>query len=338
MINRTLQRIKNFTKHDHRYEHTLIYTLRTIITFILVLYILSIIDMNILLQTIKSAKTIFILFGILLYYPGQLFASYRWFFLLRRIGKHISFLSIARYHLFGQLSAILLPGQISGDLIKFISVSSKREGKVIFAYSILVDKITFLIAVVSFAMLGIFASGFVSEFKIIYYIALLILISSFGFLVILASFRYKSISRHAIFKKRDNRVINFFRNLLEAGMYIPKLNLLHVLILLVLSFCVQLINASGSYLIIRSLGITINLIDWAAINAIVAFVLILPITIAGIGVREGILIYILSMYHISASQTVAYSMLSLFLIVILMVIGIFTLARIDRFKHAMVEN
>jgi hypothetical protein len=63
--------------------------------------------------------------------------------------------------------------------------------------------------------------------------------------------------------------------------------------------------------------IVIDPIEWAAINAIVAFVQIFPITIGGLGVREGVFGAMLSLYAVPLTQSIAFSLISFMLVMVL---------------------
>jgi glycosyltransferase 2 family protein len=330
MKNRAVVYSEIFLKSCKGNKNTFIYILRLIITIFLVLLILLQVDFHVILQTISSANLTFIMIAVLLYYPVQLISSYRWYYLLVNINKEIPYLSIIRYHFIGQISTFLLPGQISGDLVRFIGVSSKKPGKLSFAYSILMDKMSFLVALAGFASLGIFGSGAISEMYTIHIFAFSVLIVSLGLLCFIGIFRNTSIIIKFYSVTNNSFIQNLLSNLIYKVSSVPKLNYKILASLLTFSFVIQLINATGSYLIIRSLGTPIYFLDWAVINAIVAIILVLPITIAGIGVREGLLVYILSMYQISPSQTVSYSVLSMSLIVILITIGFLLLENINK--------
>jgi uncharacterized membrane protein YbhN (UPF0104 family) len=75
--------------------------------------------------------------------------------------------------------------------------------------------------------------------------------------------------------------------------------------------------ASGAYFVALSMHIHINPLDWIAINAIVSFVQIFPVTIGGLGVREGAFGVILSLYGVPFSQAILFSLTAFILATIL---------------------
>src|SRR5207247_1873449 len=95
---------------------------------------------------------------------------------------------------------------------------------------------------------------------------------------------------------------------LAEWLSLPRLSLRTILVVLALGFGLQLSYTAGSYTLAKSMGITISPVDWAAINAIVALVQILPLTIGGLGVREGLFAKILALYQIPVAQSTAVSL------------------------------
>jgi len=65
---------------------------------------------------------------------------------------------------------------------------------------------------------------------------------------------------------------------------------------------------AGAYFVALSMHIEINPVDWVAINAIVSFVQIFPLTVGGLGVREGAFGAILSLYGVPFSQAIVCSL------------------------------
>ena len=119
-------------------------------------------------KTIRTADTRFLLTAILLFFPVQLLAAYRWYFVLARLDKFIPFRSILCHNMLGQLSTFFLPGQISGDVVRLLAVGHGQAGKATLALSVIVDKIAFLFALAIFALAGTLAPGPISQFTTIH--------------------------------------------------------------------------------------------------------------------------------------------------------------------------
>ena len=78
---------------------------------------------------------------------------------------------------------------------------------------------------------------------------------------------------------------------------------------IMLSISTQLMGISIYYLFAHMLDIDLSFVIIGWIRTIVVVATMLPVTISGIGVREGMFIYILSQYGIGTEQSLALSFL-----------------------------
>jgi len=86
------------------------------------------------------------------------------------------------------------------------------------------------------------------------------------------------------------------------------------------------------YLISVSLGFNIHFINFSFIIPLTIFVLLIPISINGIGLRENILFFFFSFYGISKAQAIAFAWLEFGMLLILGLIGglVFMLRNYDK--------
>lgn len=269
-------------------------------------------------KTIRTANILLVAVAIILFFPAQLLAAYRWYFLLNELGRPQPFWSTVRYNILGQLSTLFLPGLISGDVVRTIAIAHRQREKLTFTVSVIIDKTALLIALSTFALVGAFGSKVVSRFTTIYVAALGVFLVAMFVLVFLCRFRSN---------EGPDWASRLARRLLFAHRYVfnlaalPRLSFHTIVTVLVLGFGLQFSYTIGSYIMARSMHIAINPIDWAAISAIVAVVQILPVTIAGLGVREGVLAGILALYQVPVAQAVALSLIGFVIVACLTVVS-----------------
>ena len=293
------------------------YFIRLTISSVILYLVLRSIDVTDIKLTLRSVDIRLLAFAVLLYFPGQLISAFRWRYILNTLRRYTPFLTVLLHNTRGQISALLLPGQISGDIVRAISISHGESGKSIYFLSIVIDKLSFFIAVASFFTLGKIAKGPIADFKGIYWVTIVLILICVMLLLIFCGYRNREyitkilliLKRLPVFKDSMKGINNWPT--------IPRISPKTIIIILVLAYGFQFINALGSYILARSMQIQIDLIDWAAINAFVALIQILPITIAGLGVREGLLAAILTLYGIPISQSVSVSLLGFFIVSLL---------------------
>jgi uncharacterized protein (TIRG00374 family) len=301
----TIQQDRGASLASQQRKHQLQWLLKLLLSILLLGLVLRSVEPALFWKTIRSADMLLVAVAVILFFPGQLLAAYRWYFLLKRLDLSQPFWSIVRYTILGQLSALFLPGRISGDVVRTIAIAHGQREKAPFALSVIIDKAALLIAVSTFALVGVFGTRVISQFSTVYVAALGLILVAFVLLVFLCRFRNNHIPD---WLGRLGRRLPFgHRYVLNVGS-IPRVSFHTIVMLLVLGFGLQLSYTIGSYVMARSMHISINPIDWAAITAIVSLVQILPVTIGGLGVREGVLAGILALYRVPGTQAVALSL------------------------------
>jgi len=281
-------------------------------------FVLYFIDLRMFWKTIRTADTGFLLIAILLFFPVQLLAAYRWYFVLGRLNKFIPFRSILCHSMLGQLSTFFLPGQISGDVVRFLAVGHGQAGKATLALSVIVDKIALLFALATFALAGTLAPGPVSQFITIHIAAVGTITLLLPILLCLCQYRSEQIPNWLIqTADRVPHLRSYVLVNLEECLTLPRISVQSSFVVLVLGLLLLFFYTVGAYFIARSMQIVINPIDWVAINAIVSLAQILPLTLGGLGVREGAFSVLLALYAIPLTQAVAFSLTGFVLAVVL---------------------
>jgi hypothetical protein len=81
-------------------------------------------------------------------------------------------------------------------------------------------------------------------------------------------------------------------------------------------FAYHLINLLSFYLLAMSLNLCVSIWVFGWVGSVVTILSILPFFHLGLGIREGLLIYILGFYGVEAHVAVALSFLTLFKLLI----------------------
>jgi uncharacterized protein (TIRG00374 family) len=280
-------------------------------------------------EMIRSIDILLLVMAIGLFFPGQLLAAYRWHFLLKRLEQPQPFWSVVRYTMLGQLAALFLPGRISGDVVRTVAIAHHQHEKATYALSVVIDKTALLIAMATFAILGGIGSRPVSHLVAVQEGALILALVALLTLVFLCRYRGNHILSGFRYHQNRFSFMHRYTPRFARWLSLPRVSLHTMLIILVLGFVLQLSYNIGSYIMARSMHITIDPIDWAAINAIVALGQILPLTISGLGIREGLFAQILALYQIPVSQSMAFSLAGFTIMTLVVLLSWFILESVS---------
>ena len=257
----------------------------------------------------------------LLNLAGLFLSAYKWHTLLPEASfKGLMMACFASYYI-----GLLLPGQFAQEAAKAYYLGLGQAPRMYkIAASVVVDKIISIIGLLVVGCIGLA----LSDARLPGSLTWLFVVS--GFLAILllfslrASWLYSRLGRYLIglgawWPSRE-RVFSGGGRLIEAWhTYSKNVPLLAGNVLLGIIY--QGVGVLMFYLLARGLQLPIGFFDWAWIVGALTLALFLPLTIGGLGVREGTLIGILAMYGSPKETAVALSFVAFSFVLMLAVIG-----------------
>jgi glycosyltransferase 2 family protein len=294
---------------------------RILVVFIsvsLLIIIFKKVDIYEFLDVFLNLSIFYYIIGILLILSTMFLFALRWKMTLKEADlKYEALLyRIVTSYFFNNLFL----GVFGGDIYKALRIH-KNTGKFAALFSVVYNRIinTYASAVFPVILLG-FMINQTSENNFVYY-SLIISGTLLIFFILIVSFK-RPVTGYIVsrFKKAEKII-------LLNQISLPKTMLVSLLI--------QLINISAHYLFAVALGIDIGFFDLAFLYSVSAVIISIPVSINGIGVREGVFIFAFGFWGISAESALAFSFLSFTITIILSIIGgsIFVAENIIRAKR-----
>jgi len=282
---------------------------RSLVSVVLLLFLITMIDWDRLRVLLTRIQVEYILAAPLLLLIGFVFSSIRWQHLLQRLNIRQKIKHLYAYYLIGSFYNIFLPGVIGGDVIRIgICSSETRSPLTTITISVLIERIAGILALFTIASLVIFSlpprlvtalGGLIV--KIIP--AATVLSYVFLFIVFL-------IGRHVRNQPLvEKKAVGWVKTLIQHRdlvIQIPKSTLLS---LIFFSALFQAADILTSYMIAKALNIHVPLPVFFAIMPIIYILTILPVSLGGLGVREGTLVYLLTKVGVLTSDAVTLSFL-----------------------------
>ncbi len=259
-------------------------------------------------ELIVNADFLFISLNIPLYIISIFISSYKWWLLVPRL----SYIELAKSNFIAAYYMVFVPGQLVAEAIKGARlISDHAKANQVFC-SIFVDKLLAFISLIALGLLGICLEARIANVE--HFRELLILILLALCLILFCTPYLLSIfDRLTKFKTlADNKfwqlVVKFideYRDIYAELISRKRI----VLASLAAGLVFQLINI---YMISRlgaSIDINFSFWTWAWISAILTTILMLPISIGGIGVREGGLALIFSLLGESVEKSLSFALM-----------------------------
>ena len=273
------------------------------VSVILIAIIMGRLDLRSQLDAFMNFKMRYFLYAIIIEFVLGYFYCYKWYLILKKIKIKTSSIALFLINHISAFYALVVPSRLTQEAVKMYKVSRGRSKKITYLSSILLDKATGAIGLFLCGFLGLFLSGaeFLSDDIKLFSLGLilLILISIFLFLYLPVEKLFNLFGFSRLNEIRDSCIEMKEEKAFFAGICLY-------------SIALHMALATIYWPLIIGSGFHVSIINLIWIYNLVSFLLILPISVSGFGVRESVLIFILGKYGFSAEQAVDLSLLTVF--------------------------
>jgi uncharacterized protein (TIRG00374 family) len=299
----------------------LFFFVRCLVSIALIWILLSRTEFSAVFASLKSALPFWLLLSFITLGIGKILTSYRWRILLKAQGIDISIWFLIASVYVGQFFNSFLPTTVGGDAVRVYDTATQSKETTKSVVSVFADR---LIGVFALALLALMALlvGFINGLEVSFYflpVMFLFLLVSFG-LILISNERLAELTKRLLTILRLERIgvklddaYHSVQNLKgKPGVLFQAL---------ILSFLLQVNVILFYYFIGISLDLGVSVLYFAMIVPVVLVVLLLPVSINGIGLREGIFVYLLTELGIQAQDAIALSLISFALMLTQGIIG-----------------
>ena len=271
-------------------------------------YILFQIDFGLLRKELVNFNIWFLLMAVFFMMIQIVARAEKWRIILISLSIPLTRLKAISLHWMGTFVGVITPGRF-GELIKVYFLKNKGYSAFRSFFSILVDRVIdvstlllfgFLIFLFFLKGIGIYIL-FISLGLVLFLVFIFLLIDSRSFLhkfFIKAVKKFFPIDFEEYNKFTISRLWQGIRNT-KKGQFI--LFFTYLIISWLLYFAAR-------YMIVLSLGVDLSFLEVSAISALMAIVTMLPISVAGIGTREAVAIYLFGLFSITKELALLFSL------------------------------
>jgi uncharacterized protein (TIRG00374 family) len=293
--------------------------IRAIVSVGLIYYLFNIVDWPRLQKVVLKTNISFVIIAIPVALSAIFTMAFRWRLLLASLGESLSTLRLFGYYLIGNGFNILLPGVIGGDVAR-MTLCARHTGHSIGTISgiIILERLCGLIALfimggaISFTLARDYWIGLGVPLVRSFQVISLIILCSVGIYWFFNQ-RLKDLPT-----KNDRLIVTKLKQLVMALSTIQKQTLMAVL---ALSAVAQTLDLLVAYILAKALGIELYFGLFFIIIPMTYLVTLLPISLGGVGVREGILSYLLTRVGVLATDAVTLAFIIYLLRVFIGMLG-----------------
>jgi hypothetical protein len=309
--------------------------LKIVLSVGILVYLFSQISLLPFWEAFLDARHNYIILAFLLYIIGQMLSAYKWRLLATILGFRRRFKRFLAYYFIGMFFNLFLLGSIGGDVGKVYLLAGRRDSRMRAGYSILADRFTGGMALATIAIIALVSSPSIGVIplwlKLFHWVGLDIGISPSSIGVISLWLNIGLIGACAavwILVVAFPRFLPFLPWLTQWAKKV-KLGDFTVYwshpgrmsLALFLSFVFQIINILVFALLGMSLDLGVPLGYYFVIVPLVDLISILPISISGIGVREGSYVGLLYLAGVEPSKGLAFGLLGFLVVMVASLLG-----------------
>lgn len=294
--------------------------LKLLVTTSLFVWIFSQVDFDTLANSLVNTKLSYFYLAIISHALAFTLFSVRWWYLYKTQDTSSRYRDTFKSYYLGLFFNNFLPTGIGGDVIRILRLRKFGYTTHLLVSSSLMDRI---LGLTSILMMGLVALSITPDFVlhpntklIIYIIAIL---TPFGLLFLFSDYMPK-LTQLAIQRFHKGRLTDFLLNVMST-LHEYRQSRPRVLVALILSILAQYFIIASYVLVGFSLDISLPISVFFIIIPIVFLATSLPISIGGLGVREGVIVSLFSLFNVNTQAAIALSILYFIIILLISLPG-----------------
>lgn len=290
-------------------KKTIIFLLKAVVSISLLTFLLTKIDWPTVTKNLDKAILSLLLLAIFLNVVERFELTYKWNLLIKVRGIVVKFARLFWINSIGSFLGLFLPSSLGTDVVRGYYLVKNNSERSVSISSVFVDRVLGLISLLLLGLVSLlFAGNLVSKFNLNLYLVVLTIIT----LVLVYIFQRnetKRILELLYLKLKQHRIIEYAMKLhgsiLEYKKY-PKTLLLSF----VITILVQVTRVLTYYAIALAFDVRISIVYFFLFVPLIMIVMMLPITIGGLGLREGTFVAFFTMVGMSVNDAVVITFIN----------------------------
>lgn len=285
-------------------KKTLLWSLKALLGLVLAAWFLLRSDLQTILEAVESIP-LSIFFGLALV---QLFSFWLNALKWNRFLPQTSLPTLFKLILIGHYYSMLIPGQIAGEAVKIYRIGRQQGSPATAARTVVLDRITGVTSVLAVALAGAVISGSkFSELFLPWFLAALVTVAAGFALWVGVGFHLARSSGPGnsgnCCREKGKPALQASSHWLREPKFIGSFLWAQGLGIGVQLLCVAIVKILSS-----ELGIFLAFADWCWIFGAVSLVVFIPVTIAGVGLREAGFVFLTGMYNVPMEAALSLSL------------------------------
>jgi len=283
--------------------------IKLIVSLVLIVILLKSVNISEFFRSFQNANLMILILAFSIAIPGILISTYKWKIFLNVHGIiNVSFLRLWKLYHIGMFFNNFLPTDVGGDVVRSYDVGKLSNKQAESLAAVFMERITGIMAVIIYGIIGVFLNWSMAANLKLTYLGFGGFIFSAICLCLLFHEGFAAWIKRKLEFRAINKLVNKINSFYLSLIYYKKdiKILLHTMTISMIFQCLAIFYV---YLLIISLDLACSFIQLLLIVPMITLIGIIPITINGIGLREGAFVFLFAKIGISPSESFALSLL-----------------------------
>jgi len=288
----------------------------------LLAFLLKDVNISEIFLSLKLSNKYILIFAFSLHAVGLAISAIRWKILLQSLSVNSKIFYLIKSYLVATFFNHFIPSTVGGDSVRAYDSYKLGNNKTKGLTVILVDRFLGLLTLLIFVLISTFFSlELTSQIPNLKLLLIFLSLSSVFIIWLILSPPLKLFNRiHHNSNKYISKLGSILVKVGEAFLQFSQ-NKKVLFKALLLSFLLQGNVILYYYLISVALDFDIHILNFSLIIPLTIFILMIPLSINGIGLRENVLFFFFSFYGITKSQAIAFAWIEFSMLLALGLIG-----------------
>ena len=286
-------------------------TIKTAISLLLVSWLMLGFDWSRVLKVLAGISGWAILLWFVIWFTAYCLMALRMRTLLAAQNARIGFLFALNLLFIGAFAGNFLPSSVGGDAAKFVYFARAGYSKSVTGAALILDRLLNILASALFLPFALLVPGLIEvdsdiERQLPYWICGVVLF--FGIVLLLVIRTGRQLRRSSVPTEQSSRAYKIaHRGADISANWLNRPSSLGSAMLY--SFLAILLMFLDGWILARGLNIDIDLIAWLAIQAGLSALVLLPISLNGLGLQEVSLVYVMAFVGVAEEKSLALALL-----------------------------
>ena len=276
-------------------------------------YLLLYVDISVITSAMQNIDISYFLFSTLLAVSSSFFIAAKYFTLIKNSPISHSMRSLVKINFVSRFYALFLPSAVGREFARWVKVTRNREDRLSFVAPIVFERLTFMMILILCGSVPLLTYGSTSEIDAFRERLLPGVIVALVILAALLSFFFSSGVR-SVANSISDRLFAPFTAKLRLTSFIESFALNHMRKadyagIVALSLIWQMFYIGRLFALVKAAALPLNLIDIIWMGSLVLLLQTLPISFAGIGLREGAYAFLFTLFGLPPEKGVLIGIL-----------------------------